>query len=145
MARTIQAVMATAMATAALACALSACSKPPVPARTAAELVDDPALLQGILLRCQEHPRAASRDTECINARKALETVAAAQDAQAAERRRAEFERQRALKREQDDRQRQSAEQASPKFDPYRSPVVADPPAESPPPAPGSAAAPDHG
>lgn len=143
MGRTIQAAMATGLATAALACALSACGKPPVPARTAAELVEDPALLQGILLRCQEQPRTASRDTECSNARKALETVAAAQDAQAAERRHAEFERQRALKREQDERQRQSAEQANPKFDPYRSPVVADPPPATPLPAPGSAA-PDH-
>lgn len=118
----------------------AACSAPEPQPRSVQDLAADPAVLNGVLLRCAERPRASAKDPECVNAR-----VAADQLAQSAHQERAaalarEFEKQREQRRLREEQQRRAAEAAAPKFDPYRSPVATD---EAPGEAASAAAVPD--
>jgi hypothetical protein len=96
---------------------------------TVADLVADPAVLQGIAARCAADRQAAAADADCGKARQAMEQIAAEEDARHAGERDQEFARHREQRRAQEEQQRRVAEQAHPAFDPYSTPVTADPPA----------------
>ena len=105
---------------------VAACSAPKTPARTTAEMLAEPAMLQEILDRCETNPARAAADVECGNAKQALAKKLAVEDAQREEKKQAEFERLRAEKRAVDDRRQQEAEAAKRPFDPYSTPVNPD-------------------
>lgn len=111
---------------------VAACAPPKTPSRTMEELLADPVELQAVVDRCDANPTRAATDLECANARRAVEKKAADEDAQKAVRKQAEFERLRAERRAQEDRQQQAAEAANKPFDPYATPVTPDPPAPKP-------------
>jgi hypothetical protein len=111
---------------------VAACGAPKPPPHTVPELAADPVLLQGIAARCAADKRAAASDVECANARLAIERVAAEEESRHSGERGAEFERQRAQRRLQDEQSKRAAERSQPGFDPYSSPVANDKPADAP-------------
>lgn len=113
-----------------IACAslVAACGGPPPRPRTVAEFVEDPTLLQGVIARCRAQGMVA-RDPECTNALAAAERIVGDEDAKHTGDRAATFERERAERRAREEAQRAAAERATPKFDPYTSPVANDAPA----------------
>jgi hypothetical protein len=97
---------------------------PAVPPRTVADLLADPAVLQGVMARCAEsRPTERARDPECVNARIAVEHQAEQEEAAIATERRAEFERKRDALRARDESARAAA-QAAQQTDAYTLPVV---------------------
>lgn len=114
------------------ACLAAACGGPPPPARTVAEFVQDPTLLQGVMIRCEQQRSQGVRDPECANALAAADRLAAEDEASRAGDRAAEFERQREQRRAEEEQRRRAAEQAAPRFDPYSSPVGTDSAAAAP-------------
>ena len=119
------------LATTLMLAGVAACGAPKPPPHSVAELTDDPALLQGIVARCAGDKRAAASDVECVNARLAVERIAAAEESKHVGERGAEFERQREHRRLQEEQSRRAAERAQPGFDPYTSPVSSEKPPES--------------
>lgn len=109
---------------------VAGCGAPNPPPHTVPELAEDPELLQGIIVRCAANKRLAETDVECENARAALERVAKAEESKHVDERGAEFERQRQLRRLQEEQSKRAAERAQPGFDPYSSPVATDKPAD---------------
>ena len=103
---------------------VAGCSAPKPPPHSVAELTDDPALLQGIVVRCAADKHAAASDVECTNARLAVERIASVEESKRVGERGAEFERQREQRRLQEDQDRRAADRARPGFDPYTSPVT---------------------
>ena len=114
------------------ALALAGCSEPKLKARTVDELAMDPPVLQGIESRCEANKRRAVADPECLNARLATERLARAEDGKHDGDHDREFERQRELRRAHDDAQRRAAAQKEPVFDPYSSPISAEPSSTEP-------------
>jgi hypothetical protein len=114
------------LAAASLVALVAACGAPKPPPHTVAELAADPELLQGIMVRCTANKRLAATDIECEYARAALERVAKAEESKHVDERGAEFERQRQLRRLQEEQSKRAAERAQPGFDPYSSPVATD-------------------
>lgn len=102
---------------------VAACGSGPPRPRTVAEFLDDPALLQGVMLRCKGLS-SATRDPECANAFAATERIASEEEAKRAGARASQFERQRESLRSREDAARAAAERANPKFDPYSTPVA---------------------
>jgi hypothetical protein len=111
---------------------VAGCGGPEPPARTVNELAEDPAVLQGLLARCQANKRAAATDPECTNARVAMERLGREEDAKRNAGRAAEFERQRTLRRDRDEAAQKAAAEARPAFDPYTAPVATEPSATTP-------------
>lgn len=114
------------------ACLVAACGGPPPPARTVAEFMQDPTLLQGAMIRCEQQRNSGTRDPECANALAAADRLATEDEARRAGERAAEFERQREQRRAEEEQRRRAAEQAAPRFDPYSAPVGGDAPAAAP-------------
>lgn len=107
---------------------LAACSQQ-LPPRSISTLVSDPAVLQGVLFRCNQLQNAALRDPECRNAREAVDRLAAEEsieqqgDKQAAAD--AGFEKARQARRARDERERNRREaQVASQSDPYSLPLV---------------------
>jgi hypothetical protein len=111
---------------------LAGCGGPEPRPRTVEELSEDPIVLQGLVARCAADARAAALDKECANARVATERLASAEEAKHTGDHTREFEQQRELRRAREDAARRDADQKQPSFDPYSSPVTAEP-AEPPP------------
>ncbi len=116
-----------------------------LPPRTTLQLMRDPTVLQGVLLRCYQLQNAALRDAECRNAREAVERLAAEegeQDEAAAVQE--EFEKARDARRARDEneRRRQEAAQEKKKVDPYTMPLVPAQPTDPVPAASVKSAAP---
>lgn len=81
---------------------LAGCAEEPPP-RTVTEFVDNPVLLEAVMVRCSQDRRATRYDAECINAREAVKRIEAKEEAK----RKEDFERQseekrRALRRTQE-------------------------------------------
>jgi len=110
-----------------LSIGLAACSPPKAPARSVADLLDDPAQLQEVIERCDANPDRAVTDPECANARAAIGRRGAQQDAAAEAQRQQQFERRRAQLREQEDRSRAAQDPSKEGFDPYTAPVAVEP------------------
>jgi hypothetical protein len=111
---------------------LAACSQQ-LPPRSISTLVDDPAVLQGVLFRCNQLQNAALRDPECRNAREAVDRLAADEgieqqgDKQAAAD--AGFEKARAARRARDARETKRQEVVTAgHVDPYTMPLVPEQP-----------------
>jgi len=73
---------------------LAACSQEP-PARSVAEFLEKPLMLEAAMVRCLQDRTATRYDAECINARQAAQQIEAREDAA----RRAELEAQSESKR----------------------------------------------
>ena len=109
----------------AAALGLAACSERHERVRSVEELLDEPAILDGVVVRCNAHMDHAKRDRECINAWAAVERRGQKDDAQQAPKREEQFERSREKVRLAIE-QRDAAKREVP-YDPYRAPVVQDP------------------
>jgi hypothetical protein len=105
------------------------------------DLMEDRVTLDGVLMKCDQNPVKARTDTECLNARVAIERLAEQKEPEEEAKRNAEFERTRERLRLSQDQQRQQQEQQT-KVDAYSLPVVPVDPAPTPTPdaAPTSAA-----
>jgi len=108
---------------------LSGCAKE-LPPRSALQLMEDPAVLQGVIHRCNQLQSAALNDRECRNAREAVSRLDAQQPPQTdlAER---EFEKAREARRARDELERRRRE-ANEKIDPYTMPLAPDMAAPAP-------------
>jgi hypothetical protein len=109
----------------------AACAPRRIPPMTVADLMEDRVTLDGVLMKCNQNPIKARTDTDCLNARIAIERLAQQQvDPAVEEKRKEEFERTREQLRLTQERLRQEQE-AKKKVDAYSLPVV---PVEPPPP-----------
>ena len=89
-----------------------------------ADLMEDRVALDGVLMKCNRDPAKARTDSECLNARVAIERLANKDEPAVQEKRAEEFERSREQLRLSQDRQRQEQEAKKPKIDAYHLPVV---------------------
>jgi len=96
---------------------------------TVTDLMADRVTLDGVLMKCNQNLSKARTDSDCINARIAIDRLAS-QNAPAEEAKRAEeFERTREKLRLAQEKQRQAQEAKNPNVDAYHLPLV---PAEPP-------------
>lgn len=102
----------------------TACSQHPTPPLTVEDLMEDRVALDGILMKCDQHPTKSSDSVNCEKARIAIERLAAQNVDPAVEKKRQEeFERAREQLRLTQERERQEQE-AKKKVDAYTLPVV---------------------
>jgi len=106
---------------------LAGCEDPPLPPLTVDQLVEDPVMLDGVLMKCNGTPGTQRSVAECKNARIAVERIAAEREKIEVAQREAAFERNRERLRQQQELQRRQEEEAK-KVDPYKLPVI--PPAD---------------
>lgn len=106
----------------------AACVPKRVPSMTVTDLMEDRVTLDGVLLKCNQNPSKARSDTDCLNARIAIERLAKDVDPAEAAKRDAEFERSREHLRLAQERVRREQE-AKTQVDPYDLPLVAVDPA----------------
>jgi hypothetical protein len=90
---------------------------------TVSDFMDDRVKLDGVILKCNQDPVLARNDSDCLNARIAVERLASENDAAREAKQEEEFERTREQLRLQQDRQRQE-EEAKTKVDAYHLPLV---------------------
>src|ERR1700683_3378217 len=101
----------------AAAMGLAACSPPPVHHLTVDDLLEDRVMLDGVLLKCDQDVNRARDNTDCLNARIAVERLAAQNEPAEEAKRKAEFERTREQLRLAQEKQREQT--AKPKVDGY--------------------------
>jgi hypothetical protein len=118
--------------------ATAACSPRRIPPMSVADLMEDRVTLDGVLMKCNQNPAKARTDSDCLNARIAIDRLASQSDPAEEAKRTEEFERSREKLRQAQDRQRQEQE-AQTKVDAYHLPLV---PVEPAPPASTSDASP---
>jgi hypothetical protein len=104
---------------------------------TVADLLEDRVTLDGVLMKCNQSPSKARSDSDCLNARIAVERLAKDVDPAVEVKRNAEFERSREKLRLAQDRVRQEQE-AKTKVDAYDLPLVPVDSAAAPVSGPGS-------
>jgi hypothetical protein len=110
---------------------IAGCSPRKAPPLTIDDLMEDRVALDGILMKCDQHPKSRE-SADCENARIAIERLAAQNIDPAVEKKRQEdFERAREQLRLTQERARQEQE-AKKKVDPYTLPVVPVEPAKTP-------------
>jgi hypothetical protein len=108
---------------AAAALSAAACSPRRIPPVTVADLMEDRVALDGVLMKCNRNPGKARTDSDCLNARIAIERLAARVDPAAEAKRIEEFERSRDQLRATEEKKKQ--DQASKtKVDAYHLPVI---------------------
>jgi hypothetical protein len=92
---------------------------------TVSDLLDDRVTLDGVLMKCNRDVAQSRTNPDCLNARIALERLAAQDDHEPAReaKRQEDFERSREQLRALQDKQRQEQE-AKAKVDVYHLPVV---------------------
>jgi len=112
--------------------AASACSPPRIPPMSVTDLMEDRVTLDGVLMKCNRNPSKARTDSDCLNARIAIERLASQSEPAEEAKRSEEFERNREKLRLAQEKQRQEQE-AKTQVDAYNLPLV---PVEPPPPAP---------
>jgi hypothetical protein len=108
------------------------CAPKRIPPMTVDDLLEDRVTLDGVLLKCNEHP-VKRNDSDCLNARIAVERLAKDVDPVEELRRNAEFERSREKLRSTQEQVRKDQE-ARTKVDAYNLPLV---PVEPAPPGGG--------
>lgn len=109
------------------------CTPKRIPAMTVQDLLEDRVTLDGVLLKCNEHPVKVRNESDCLAARIAVERLAKDVDPAEETRRNAEFERSREKLRLAQEKVRQDHE-AKIKVDAYNLPLV---PVEPAPPSGG--------
>jgi len=102
---------------------IAACSPRKIPAMTVDDLMEDRVTLDGVLMKCNQNPAKARADSDCINARIAIERLAKDVDPSVEQKRKEDFEHAREQLRIVQDKQRQEQE-AKTKVDAYSLPVV---------------------
>lgn len=102
---------------------MSGCEDPPLQPLSVDQLVNDPVMLDGVLMKCQDRAAARRDAEECRNARAAVDRIAGAREKREAAKREAAFEHHRDRLRQQQDMERIREEQAK-KMDPYKLPLV---------------------
>jgi hypothetical protein len=117
---------------AAVAVLTAACEPRRIPAMTVSDLMEDRVLLDGVLMKCNRDPGKAHSNSDCINARIAIERLAARVDPAVEAKRVEEFEKSREQLRAQQDKRRQEQEAKKPKIDVYNMPVIPVEPAPPP-------------
>jgi len=90
---------------------------------TVTDLMEDRVTLDGVLMKCNEHPAKARNESDCQNARIAIERLAKDVDPAVELKRNAEFERSRDRLRLAQEKVRQEQE-AKTKVDAYSLPLV---------------------
>lgn len=98
--------------------------------------MEDRVTLDGVLMKCNQHPEKARNDSDCRNARIAIERLAKDVDPAEEAKRNEDFERSREQLRLAQEKARQEQE-AKTKVDAYNLPLMPVEPAPSPPPGPG--------
>jgi hypothetical protein len=92
---------------------------------TVSEMMEDRVILDGVLLKCNRDPAMARGDTDCQNARIAVERLASKQADPAVDaKRQEEFERSREQLRLIEDKKRAEEEAKKPKVDVYNMPLA---------------------
>jgi hypothetical protein len=109
----------------------AACSPRKIPPMTVADFMEDRVKLDGVIMKCNEDPGRARSDSDCLNARIAIDRLASQNEASREAKRAEDFERSREQLRSMQDKQRQEQE-AKAKVDAYHLPLV--PVEPSPPP-----------
>jgi hypothetical protein len=99
------------------------CAPKRIPPMTVQDLMEDRVTLDGVLLKCSEHPDKVQNVSDCLNARVAVERLAKDVDPAEEARRTAEFERSREKLRLAQEKVRQDQE-AKTKVDAYNLPLV---------------------
>jgi hypothetical protein len=96
-----------------------------IPPMTVSDLMDDRVTLDGVLMKCNRDIVQSRTDQDCLNARIAIERLAAEHENEPAEeaKRQEDFERSREQLRALQDKQRQEQE-AKTKVDVYHLPVM---------------------
>jgi hypothetical protein len=102
---------------------IAACSPRKIPPMTVTDLMEDRVTLDGVLMKCNQNPVKARGDSDCINARIAIERLAKDVDPAVEEKRNEDFEHAREQLRVAQDKQRQEHE-AKTKVDAYSLPVM---------------------
>jgi hypothetical protein len=113
--------------------AVAACSPRRIPPMSVADLMEDRVTLDGVLMKCNQNQSKARTDSDCLNARIAIERLASQSEPAKEAKRKEEFERTREQLRLAQEKQRQEQE-AKTKVDVYHLPLV--PVEPSPPSAP---------
>ena len=99
------------------------CTPKRIPPMTVEDLMEDRVTLDGVLLKCNEHPARVHSDSDCLNARIAVERLAKDVDPAEEARRNAEFERSREKLRLAQEKVRHDQEVRT-KVDAYNLPLV---------------------
>jgi hypothetical protein len=99
------------------------CAPKRIPPKTVVDLMEDRVSLDGVLMKCNEDPARARDDSDCRNARIAIERLAKDVDPAEEVKRAAEFERSREALRLAQERVRKDQE-ARNKVDAYSMPIV---------------------
>jgi hypothetical protein len=118
--------------------ATAACSPKRIPPMSVTELMEDRVTLDGVLMKCNQNPSKARTDTECLNARTAIDRLDSQNEPAEEAKRAEEFERSREQLRLAQDKQRQEQAAKTKPVDVYHLPLV---PVEPPAPAPATAPA----
>jgi hypothetical protein len=128
---------------AAVVLAAGACSPRRIPPVTVTDLMEDRVALDGVLMKCNREPIKARTDSDCLNARIAIERLASRVDPEQEAKHAEEFERSREQLRLSEEKKRQQEQASKPKVDAYHLPLVpvepAPPPQEPPAPVVGQA------
>jgi hypothetical protein len=118
--------------------ATAACTPRRIPPMTVTDLMEDRVTLDGVLMKCNENQSKARTDSDCLNARIAIERLASQRDPAQEAKRTEDFERSRERLRASQEKQRQ-AQEAKTKVDAYHLPLVPVEPTPPPPPPPSDA------
>jgi hypothetical protein len=111
--------------------AVAACSPRRIPPMTVTDLMEDRVTLDGVLMKCNQNQSRARTDSDCLNARIAIERLASRTESAKEAKRTEEFEHTRERLRAQE-KQRHEQESKT-KVDVYDLPLV--PVEPTPPPA----------
>jgi hypothetical protein len=103
--------------------ALSACSPRRIATLSVADLMEDRVALDGVLLKCNQNQSNWRTESNCLNARIAIERLASQSEPAIEAKRAVEFERTRERLRLAQEKQRQDRE-AKTKVDVYTLPLV---------------------
>jgi hypothetical protein len=101
----------------------AACSPRKIPPMTVADFMEDRVKLDGVIMKCNQDPGRAHSDSDCTNARIAIERLASQNEASREAKRAEDFERSREQLRAMQDKQRQEQD-AKTKVDAYHLPMV---------------------
>ena len=117
---------------------LAACSPRRIPPMSVTDLMENRVTLDGVLMKCNQDPYRARTDSDCLNARIAIERLASRSEPAQEAKRTEEFEQSREKRRLTQEKQRQEQE-AKTKVDAYHLPLVPVEPTAPPAPSPNDA------
>jgi hypothetical protein len=110
----------------------AACSQHQVPSMTVTDLMEDRVTLDGVLMKCNQNPAKARTDSDCLNARIAIERLASQRESAQEAKHIEDFEHSREQLRLAEEKHR-AAQEAKTKVDAYHLPLVPVEPAPPPP------------